>query len=93
MLPAWNRVSAVTGAPPKLSDAKSLRPFDVAIMDDSDADTRHAVDGHAILERLTSVWVVRFYHRRGKASTDTLNSMLNLGREHSLSREPSWVRE
>jgi hypothetical protein len=71
-----------------LDDAEPLRPFDGAIMDDSDADARHAVGGHAILEFLTSVWVVLFHHRRGEAGADTLNSTLNFGREHGLSCEP-----
>jgi hypothetical protein len=79
--------------PTPLGDAESLRPFDFAIVDDGDADAGHAVGRHPVLERLTSVKVALLHHGRGKACANTLNSMLNFGREHSLSREPFGLKE
>jgi hypothetical protein len=62
-------------------------------MNDSDADARHAIRGHAVLERLTRVSVVLLHHRRGEASANTVDSTLDFGRGHSLSREVSWLKE
>jgi hypothetical protein len=75
------------------NDAKSLRPFDVAIMDDSDADARHAVGRHAILKRLASVRVLLLHYGRGEARANTLNATLNFGRKHRLRFHPPWLKE
>jgi len=76
-----------------LRDAKSLRPFDFAIMDDSDADAGYAVGRHAILKRLASVRVVLLDYGRGQARANALNATLNFGREHRLRLHPPWLKE
>jgi hypothetical protein len=77
-------------ADPELCDAKSLRPFDGAMMDDGDADAWHTVSGHAVLEPLTNVRIVLLDHLRCEARADIIDSTLDFGREHTLSSNLFW---
>jgi hypothetical protein len=69
------------------------RPFDVVIIDDSDADARHAVGHHAMLKRLASVRVVLLHYARGEVRAKTLNATLTFALAHKLRLHLPWLKE